>query len=245
MRSVRTGTTAALGLGLALAACGAPSGIDNGNQGTAQVRLMNAALGAPALDLVVGGKVVATGVQFQQSSALASMTAGTQMVSVRSTGQTANLAARTINITPNAKYALVVSGSLASLALTPSVTVDTGLAKPDRANIRIINIGGDAPITPTDSAHAPAPVPLDVYFTAPGADLSALSPSMSLDARYSSYSSLIYFDPGSWVVRFTNAGTKTVVAATATIPIAAGEVRSVTLQRTTGGGFTTSVVAEN
>jgi hypothetical protein len=234
--------------GLSLAGCGEPSGVDHNNQGTAQVRLMNAAVGTPALDLVVGGQVIASGVQFEQSSPVASMPGGTQTLAIRSSGQTVNLATRSATITPNAKYALVVSGTLASLlitpALTPSVTLDTGLAKPDRANIRIINVSSVEP--PTDSSQqAPPSVLLDVYITAPGADLVPLNPTFQLDARYSSYSTLIYFAPATWVVRFTSAGTKTVVATTVSIPIAAGQVRAVTLQRTGGGGFTTSVVAED
>lgn len=233
-----------LAIGLALAACSEPAGIDNGNQGTAQVRMMNAAIGAPALDLVVGGKVIASGVGFEQASPLASMPGGAQMLVIRRAGQSVDLASRAVTVTPNAKYALVVSGTLAALALTPSVTSDTGLARPDRANIRIINIGADVP-APTDSAHIPPPVLLDVYITAPGAGIGSRTPTLSMDARYSSYSTLIYFDPGDWTVRFTTAGTKTVVATTATIPISAGQVRAVTLQRTAGGGFTTSVVTEN
>jgi hypothetical protein len=246
MRKFGLGGLAALGLGLTLSACSSePSGVETG---TAQVRMMNAATGGPALDLIVGGKVIATGVQLGTTSSLANVPGGAQTLAVRQSGQSVDLASRVVTIVPNAKYALVVSGTLASLmltpALTPSTVVDTGLAKPDRANIRIININtsGDAP---SDSSHAPAPIPLDVYITAPGADLASATPTFSLDARYSSYSTLIYFDPATWVVRFTNAGTKTVVATTTSIPIAAGEVRAVTLQRTAGGGFITSVVAEN
>jgi hypothetical protein len=239
-----SGGMATLALGLTLAACGEPAGVDGGNQGTAQVRMMNAAAGTPALDLVVGGKVVAGGVQFEQTSTLGSMPGGTQVLAIRRTGENVNLASRSVTITPNAKYALVVSGTLASLTLTPAITVDTGLAKPDRANIRIINISSVEP--PRDSSQqVPPSVLLDVYITAPGADIGSLSPTFQLDARYSSYSSLIYFDPATWVVRFTSAGTKTVVASTASIPIAAGQIRAVTLLRTAGGGFTTSVVVEN
>jgi hypothetical protein len=236
---------AALAIGLTLAACSEPAGVD---QGTAQVIMMNAAVGTPALDLVVGGKVIAAGVPFERTSAQASMPGGTQTLAIRRSGETVNLASKSVTITPNARYALIVGGTLASLtltpALTPSVALDTGLAKPDKANIRIIIISSAEP--PRDSSQqAPPPVLLDVYFTASGADLGPISPNLQLDARYSSYSTLIYFDPGNWVVRFTSAGTKTVVASTATIPIAAGQVRAVTLQRTPGGGFITSVVVEN
>lgn len=240
MRGLGLGGAAALGIVLGVAACGTPT--ENANEGTAQVRFMNAAAGTPALDLVIGGQLVASGVAYEQASGLSSAPAGTQTLAVRRSGESANLATRSVPITANAKYTLVVSGTLASLTLTPSVVSDTGLARPDRANIRIINIGADAPV---DSAQAPPAVLLDVYVTAPGADLGPLTPTLSMDARYSSYSSLIYFDPGTWVVRFTSAGTKTVVASTASIPIAAGQVRAVTLQRTPSGGFSTSVVTEN
>jgi putative hemolysin len=237
-----------LGMGLTLAACSNPAGVDTGNHGTAQIRLMNAAVGGPTLDLLIGGTVITSGVAQGQTSAFATLPGGNQTLTVRQAGQTLTLASRSVDFTPNGRYALVVSGTVASLmltpALTPSVALDTGLAKPDKANIRIININqiGDAP---SDSSHAPAPIPLDVYITAPGADLSALSPNFSMDARYSSYSSLLYFPPADWVVQFTTAGSKLPVAVTATIPIAEGEVRAVTLQRTAAGGFTTSVVTEN
>jgi hypothetical protein len=233
---------AALLLGLGLAACGDSGTGPTGGTGTAQMRLMNAAVGAPALDLLIGGKLVAGGVQFESSSALASVPGGSQTLVIRRTGETATLSTKQVNITDGAKYSVVAAGTLAAISLTPALVPDTGVAKPDRANIRFINIGVDVP---TDSANIPPAVLLDVYVTAPGADLNAASPRFSQDARYSSYSSILYFDPGTWVVRYTTAGTKTVVATSVSIPIAAGEVKAVTLQKAAGGAFTTSVVTEN
>lgn len=240
LAAIRSLTAALVATGVA--ACGGPA--QESATGTARVRLMNAASESPALDLLIGGALIAGGVSYQQASALTNTPAGNQALAIRQSGNSTVLLTRTIPIVANAAYALVVSGPLASLAVTQvnqPVSVDTGVAKPDRANIRIINIGGDVP---TDSAAAPPPVPLDVYFTAPGADLAALTPLMSLDARYSSYSTLIYFDPGNWVVRFTTAGTKQVVAATPTIPIAAGQIRAVMLSKKPDGTRETSVVTE-
>jgi hypothetical protein len=242
MQRIRSSGAAALALGLVLAACSGTEPGEGNNENTAQMRMLNTAAGATSLDLVIGGKVIVSGVGVDQASALASVPGGTQTLAVRRTGQTANLITKDVQITQGAKYSLVVAGTLASLSLTPSVVSDTGLARPDRANIRIINIGVDVP---TDSSQAPQPVFLDVYITAPGADLATASPVMAMDARYSSYSSLIYFAPGSYVVRFTTANTKTVRAATVTIDIPAGQVRAVTLQKQGDGTFRTSVVAEN
>jgi hypothetical protein len=241
MRRLGLGGAAAIAIGLGVAACGTPTD-SNGNEESAQVRLMNAAEGSPALDLTVGGVVVIGGIGYQQASPLATIPGGTQTLAIRRAGEQTALVSRSIPIIANARYTFVVGGSLASsLSLTPSITVDTGLAKPDRANLRIINIGGDVP---TDSAQAPPSVPLDVYITGPNADLGPLSPALSLDARYSSYSSLIYFDPGTWAVRFTTAGTKQVVANTGAIPIAAGQIRAVTLEKKPDGTWQTSVVEE-
>jgi hypothetical protein len=243
MRGPRIGGLAALAFAFGGAACGSPTGTNNNTGGTAQVRLMNAAAGSPALDLLVGGTVVLSGVQFEHASPLASVPGGTQTLSVRQSGQVGTLASRSLPVIANAKYTVVVGGSLLSLTMTASMTVDTGLAKPDRANIRLINISNVEP--PRDSSQQmPPSVPLDVYITPPAADLAQLTPNLALDARYSSYSSLMYFDPGSWSVRFTNAGTKQVVANSGAIPIAAGEIRAVTLLKKSDGTWQTSVVTE-
>ena len=161
---------------------------------------------------------------------------------MRRSGESAVLASKSLTLTPGAEYTVMVSGSLGDLVLTPSMVVDTGDARPDRANLRIINIS--TIVMPTDSSNLPPPIPLDVYITAPGAPLAGLPSQLSLDARVSSYSSLLYFDAGTLMVRFVTPGTTNVVAATAAIAIAAGEVRAVTLQRQSDGTWRTSVVVE-
>jgi hypothetical protein len=241
MRShaIRAGTAMVLALGVF--ACGQPAE-NSGNEGTAQVRLMNAASGTPALDLVIGGKVIAGGIGYEQASRLGNAPAGNQTVAIRRAGETSDLTTKQIPLADGEKYTVVVSGSLASLTMTPSLVVDTGQAKPDRANIRVINISSY--VFTGDSTNQPPPDLLNVYITAPGADLATSQPAFSLDARASSYSSLIYFDPGSYVVRFTPAGTTNVRAGTAATPIAAGQIRAITLQKLADGTWQTSVVAE-
>lgn len=238
MQRARFGTFGAAAL-LALVACsdtGGPS------EGTVTMRMLHTVVGASALDLIVGGQVIAGGVQFERASAPTTAPGGAQTLAVRRSGESAVLASKSVTLTPGAEYAVMVSGSLADLVLTPSVVVDTGNARPDRANLRIINIS--TIVMPTDSSNLPPPIPLDVYITAPGAALAGLPIQLSLDARVSSYSSLIYFDPGTLMVRFVTPGTTNVVATTGSIPIAAGEVRAVTLQRQSDGTWRTSVVVE-
>ena len=231
----------ACGLVLLLAGCGDTDG-PGGSDGTATMRMMNAAASGAALDLIVGGMVVAGGVEYEHASAVATVPGGVQTLAVRRSGEAGVLASRSVDLTPGAKYTVMVSGSFASLVLTPSVVVDTGLARPDRANLRIINIS--TIVMPQDSSSMPAAIPLEVFITAPGAALAGATSTLSLDARFSSYSSLIYFDPGTYVVRFVTPGTTNVVAGTPSIPIASGQVRAVTLQRQPDGTWRTSVVVE-
>ena len=237
---IRGTLTLSFALG-ALAACGSEPG-GPGEDGTASVRLMHAAAGASALDLVVGGQVVAGGIRYEHASAPTLIAGGTRTVAIRKTGEAGALLTRTVALAPGGRYAMVVSGSQAALVLTPSVVVDTGLARPDRANLRIINVS--TVVMPQDSSAMPPPIPLNVVITAPGVPLAGAGSQLSLDARISSYSTLLYFDPGTYVVRFVTPGTTTVVAETAAIPIAAGQVRAVTLQRLADGSWRTSVVAE-
>jgi hypothetical protein len=125
--------------------------------------------------------------------------------------------------------------SLASV----SSSLDTGSVKVDRANIRIINVAS----SPDSGNTAPQDL-LDVHITAPGIPLAGHDPQLSLDARYSSYSSLIYFDPGNWQVRFTRAGTTTVVAASESVTIGTGQVRAFVLEKLAGGTYRLNVVSE-
>lgn len=229
------------GLMLTVGCSGSPSDSSNPD-GTAEIRLLNAAIGSAPLDLMVDGQVLLTGVEYQHRSGLVTVPAGSRSLALRAMGQSAVLLTRQVTLTDGAHYTAIASGVGAALSLTSSVTVDTGLAKPDRANLRIINIGAYS--LPVDSASLPAPIPLNVIITAPGVPLAGAPSQLSLDARFSSYSSLIYFDPGSYVVRFVRPGSLEVVAETAVMTVGTGQVRAITLQRLADGSYATSVIAE-
>jgi hypothetical protein len=227
--------TAFLALG---AAC---TSTDPGGLPTAQVRLLNGSTQSPALDLIVGGQVVATAVATDQASSFGEAPSGSQAVVLRASGAGNLLASVNATLVPGARYTVMASGT--GTSLTPSIASDTGAANPDRANIRIINVV-DNPPDPADSSSFPPLLIVDVYITAPGASIDGVSPRMSLEVSWPRYTTLLYYDPGSWTVRFTTAGTKTVLAETGAIAIGAGQVRAVKLGRTGSGGWTTAVVTE-
>ncbi|HET9274849.1 MAG TPA: DUF4397 domain-containing protein [Gemmatimonadales bacterium] len=227
--------------GLALASLAAACSDSTGpGLGTADVRLINTVNGSPALDLLVGGQVVAQGVDLSEVSSFAGAPAGTQTVGVRATGTTTMLASFTTTLLPGGRYTVLANGS--GSTVMPSVVVDTGDFDPGQANLRIINIPEIR--TGPDSSSARPPIPVDVYITAPGVDLSTVAPALSLNQNAHSYSSLLYFAPGTWSVRFTEGGTATVLAESGDIAIAAGQIRAVTLYRTANLGYAVSVMQE-
>jgi hypothetical protein len=216
---------------------------DSTNPGlpTAQVRLLNGAAQSPALDLVVGGQVVAQGVAMDQASMFGSAPSGSQTIALRASGAGTLLTSVNATLVPGARYTVMASGLGAEL--TPSIAADTGDVNPDRANLRIINVV-DNPPDPADSSSYPPPLIVDVYITAPGASLEGVSPRLAMEVSWPRYTTLLYYDPGTWTVRFTSAGTQTVLAETGAIAVGAGQVRAVKLSRTAGGGWTTAVVTE-
>lgn len=224
---------------LALSICGCASD-SNGPADTARIRLVHAAAGAPSLDLVVGGQKVLEGIAPAQVSSFAEAPVGSQTLSLRAAGNSAVLGSLAATLQEGAEYTVMVTGSTTDL--TAAMVVDTGQARPDRAHIRLINV---PPIrTGPDSASPLPPLLLDVYVTAPGVSPAQATPNLQMDANIASYSSLLYFDPGTYVVRYTQAGSKMVETETAALAIGVGEVQSVTLFRRPDGSFTTSVVRE-
>ena len=223
---------------LLAAACGNDTEPNQEPGPTAEVRLLNGAVDASSLDLMVGTTVVLNGVEFRHTSGFVEVPAGARTIAVRKSGNTSVLRSLETTLTAGARYSIVAGGVV--LAVAPASTaLDTGAVKTDRANLRIINVAS----SPDSGSTAPQDL-LDVHITAPGASLAGHAPQLSLDARYSSYSTLLYFDPGNWVVRFTRAGTTDVVATSESTAIGSGQVRAFMLEKLTGGTYRLTVVSE-
>ena len=223
---------------LLTSACGSDTGPEPEPDITAEIRLLNGAIDASSLDLLVGNQSYASGIQLGHSSAFVTVPAGTRTLAVRQTGTSAILRSLETTLIDGGRYSIVAGGVVLSIAPV-STSLDTGSVKQDRANIRIINVAS----SPDSGNTAPQDL-LDVHITAPNVSLGGHDPQLSLDARYSSYSSLIYFDPGNWQVRFTRAGTTTVVAASESVAIGTGQVKAFVLEKLAGGTYRLNVVSE-
>ncbi|MEP7326974.1 MAG: DUF4397 domain-containing protein [Gemmatimonadota bacterium] len=138
-----------------------------------------------------------------------------------------------------------------ALSVTP--IADTNVTLPDTSLITVIAEGPDSAIQLRFIVDGRASIdtslikirvlheafsggPLDVYITAPLADLTTATPTVAgLDfGEATAYSVLL---SGTYQVRLTTAGTKTVVIDSGSLPLDTADVRTIMVVEATGGGL--------
>jgi Domain of unknown function (DUF4397) len=216
-----------------LAGCNSTTGLPIPS-GSARLQLFNAAKTVGSVDLDVGGQVI-HGVGYGAVTPSLQLDAGDQTVRVMA-GSSA-LATRTLTLEDGSNTMLVLSQQGAGVDL--AVAVDTGLAKTDQANLRLIS-APDLPRTVADSSVSAQSL-VDVYVTPSGTSIATLSPQVVMETQVPSYSSYLYFTPGSLDVTYTRRGTKTVVAQVTGIVFAPGDAKAVVIERAADGSFRTRV----
>jgi hypothetical protein len=167
------------------------------NSSNGQMRVINAFSQANALDVSVNAKPVVSGLQFQSNSQYTDVDSGAQTVIVSVTGVSTALVNTTYNLSSNTKYSYVIFGP--QTAVGAQLVADS-FTDPGNGffSLRLINA-------------AAGPGPLDLYVTAPGADLSATAPAIA-NVPYASNSLFVSVATGtSFEIRITPAGTKDVV----------------------------------
>jgi Domain of unknown function (DUF4397) len=126
-----------------------------------------------------------------------------------------------VDLTDGTDYTVIASGLVASIA--PIVLEDDNSA-PGSGNARVRAIHG-----------APSAPAVDIYVTAPGADLETETPALSA-VEFGDVADYIEAPAGDYQVRVTPTGTKTVVIDSGTLSLASGQVRTAIAVDATGGG---------
>jgi hypothetical protein len=179
---------------LILTGCGKGS---SSNQGNAQLRVVNAFSQANALDVTENAKPVVSGLPFQSIAPYASVDSGTQIVTVGVTGASTALVNTTYSIGSNTNYTYVIYGPLTAVG---ALLLSDSFNDPGDGffSLRFVNA-------------AAGPGALDLYLTAPGADLSATAPAVA-NIIYGAGSLFLPIAKGTnFELRITPAGTKDVV----------------------------------
>jgi len=192
MRMIRLLLAALCMVSLALAGCSKSSN----SSGNAQLRILNAFSEAPALDVTVASKPVVSGLPFQGLTQYTSIDTGTPMFTVGVTGASTTLINTTYSVSGNS-YTYIVFGPLTGVTATLG---NDAFTDPGNGffSVRIVNV-------------APGSGGVDIYLTAPGANISSSAPSLG----NISYGVTSAFTPiaigASFEIRVTPTGTKEVI----------------------------------
>jgi hypothetical protein len=191
------------------------------NTGSSEIRFLNASPDAPPLDFKDNNSTEATGVAYLGSTAYAATDSGTHSFQFvdSSTGNT--LLAPQLTLDSDTHYTVVASnfvGSLQSVLYTDeSSAPSAGLFE-----VRLINV-------------APTGGNVDLYVTGVGDDIGGIEPDAA-SIPFGGASGFLTKEIGSYEVRITAAGTKTVVGDSGPLTFTGSTVRTVVAADAPGGG---------
>jgi hypothetical protein len=182
--------------------CIALTGCSKSGSGStnAQMRVINAFAEAPSLNVAVNAKPVAAGLPFPGLTQYVGIDGGTPTFTVSVTGAPTTLVNSAVTV-PSGNYTYVVFGPQTAVA---TLLLNDAFSDPGNGNFSVRAVNAAA-----------GPGALDVYVTAPGADLSATSPTIAGIG----YGTSSIFTPvligAAFEIRITPNGSKDVIYDTA------------------------------
>ena len=196
----------------------------------ARVRIVHDSPDAPNVDVVVNGSTVATNVAYKAASPYLALPAKGTEIKVRPTGTTTDVIDANITLAKKTDYTVLATNLVASIE--PLVLTDDNTA-PASGKVKVRLVHG-----------APSAPPVDIYVTAPGADITAVTPTLT-NVPFKTASAYLSVDAGSYEIRVTPTGTKTVVIDSGTVTLTAGQIRTVIATDSVGGGAPFSAIVLN
>ena len=194
---------------------------NTGLDGEARVRVVHASPDAPDVDVLVDDAEVLDDVPYLTASDYLDLPAGDHNLKVNAAGSTTTVIDADVSLVDGTDYTVIASGLLA--AIEPIVLEDDNSA-PAAGTARVRAIHG-----------APSAPAVDIYVTAPGADLEAEAPALG-NVEFGDVADYIEAPVGDYQVRVTPAGTKTVVIDSGTLTLESGQVRTAIAVDAAGGG---------
>lgn len=201
---------------------GACSDDDNtGPEGEARIRVVHASPDAPDVDVLLDEAEVLSDVPYLAASDYLEAPAGQRNLKVNAAGTSTTVIDADVDLADGSEYTVIASGAVASIA--PIVLVDDNTA-PDAGNARVRAIHG-----------APGAPAVDVYVTAPGEDLTQVTPVLT-GVEFGDVADYLEVPAGDYQVRVAPAGTTSVVIDSGVLSLGAGEVRTAIAVDAAGGG---------
>jgi hypothetical protein len=198
----------------------------------AQLRFVHAAAGTDAVDLRVDDVEIRTDATYgDEVSAYGNIASGERDIAARLTDGDEDLAIATEDLDSGGQYTAVLVNGIDSQGIEVFADTNTAAAE-GKTRVRIINaaqIAGE----------------VDVYVTDTDADLEAAEPTLT-EVGMPSASKYVEVSSGEQRIRFTTAGTKTVLLDIESIDLPETGVRTVLLiEADEGGTPLQSIVAED
>jgi hypothetical protein len=212
-----------LSLMLAASALTAACGDDDntGPEGEARVRVVHASPDAPDVDVLVDDAEVLGDVPYLTASDYLDVPSGDRNLKVNAAGTATTVIDADVNLVDGTDYTVIASGLVADIE--PIVLEDDNTA-PAAGNARVRAIHG-----------APSAPAVDIYVTAPGADLATETPALA-NVGFGDVADYFEAPAGDYQVRVTPAGTKTVAIDSGSLTLASGQVRTAIAVDAAGGG---------
>lgn len=180
------------------------------------VRVIHASSDAPAVNVRFNGAEVLSEADFKQA-ALLTPRAGTASIAVDGIlpgGETATVIdASGVALRSDTRYDVIAVGKVGDSTIESLILTDDG-ARDDASSVRL-RVAHLSPEAQTAAAGA-----VDVFVTAPGADLASADPAVSFNFKESA--GPLEVPAGDYQIRVTPAGSDTVVYDSGTVALPAG-----------------------
>lgn len=209
-----------------LLSAGCGSGSDS-----ALIRVVHGSPDAPNVDVYVNGVLLLENVPYQAFSGLLEVGTGAQNIQVNVAGTDTTAIDATLELEESTATTVIATNFVASIE---PLVLPNDRARPEAGttNVRALHGAPSAPV-------------VDIYVTAVDADLEASEPTLS-SVAYKQSSPYLNIPAGTYRVRVTLAGTKTVAIDSGAVEFTDQSVFTVIALDATGGGapFTAIVIEE-
>jgi hypothetical protein len=193
-----------------------------GTTAVSTVRIINVSPGTGAIDSFVGNYQAASNLGYSSATSYVQVSSGGHTVTISPSGQDSTiLTKQTVDF-----YSL---NNLTIFAVNPKASISELVfydnntePDPNDFKLRIVHTSPSAGV-------------VDVYVTPPSTSITNVPPTLR-NVAYQSASAYLELTAGSYEVRFTVAGTKTVLADTAAVTPAIGDVDTVVIADSPNGG---------
>ncbi len=199
--------------------------------GLVQVRFLQASPDAPSMTIQFEGSDVLQNFSYQSDSGYLQQGAGTPEIKVLNSANSDVLLILDPTLVDGQEYTIILADFLPNLEALFLTDNNTPPAS-GNYKLRFIHVAPSAP-------------DVDLYVTAPGANLNTLQPDVA-DVEFTGGTDYLQFSGGNYQITLTPTGTKTVLKSVGTITIPAGSIRTAVLLDAPGGGppFTIKVMAD-